>query len=109
MLILPEGMVVVGNDGLYLRVHAQAGARNIGVRGLHGDAVKIAVRAVAESGKANKAIVRFVAKALAMAPRDIAVVSGHSSRSKRLLLKGNHQVVMATLMAWLDAKIAIDE
>ncbi|MDX8413887.1 MAG: DUF167 domain-containing protein [Mariprofundales bacterium] len=108
MLTLPEGMVVVGNDGLYLRVHAQPGARKIGVRGLHGDAVKIAVREVAESGKANKAIALFVAKALGLARCDVTVVSGHTSRAKRLLLRGDDKEVMLAMMAWLDANVHVD-
>jgi len=107
-LTLPEGVVVVGSDGLYLRVHAQPGARKVGVRGLHGDAVKIAVREVAESGKANKAIALFVAKALGLARSDVTVVSGHTSRAKRLLLRGDSTVMMAALLAWLDAKVCDD-
>jgi len=99
-LTLPEGLLVVGNDGIYLRVHAQPGARQVGVRGFHGDAVKIAVREVAESGKANKAIAAFVAKALGLARRDVTVVSGHTSRGKRLLLCGD-AALKTTVMTWL--------
>jgi len=100
-LKFPDGLLVAGNDGVYLRVHAQPGARKVGVRGLHGDAVKIAVREVAENGKANKAIMVFVAKALGMARCDVAVVSGHTSRAKRLLLRGNGVDLETTVMAWL--------
>ncbi|MDX8409255.1 MAG: DUF167 family protein, partial [Mariprofundales bacterium] len=65
--MLPEGVCTIGADGLYLRIHAQPGARKVGLRGLHGDAVKVAVREVAESGKANAAVVALVAKALGQA------------------------------------------
>ncbi len=107
-LTLPEGLLVEGNDGLYLRVHAQPGARKVGVRGLHGDAVKIAVREVAESGKANKAIAAFVAKELGLAKGAVSVVSGHTSRAKRLLLAGGEEL-RATVTAWLAGVVAASD
>jgi len=81
----------VGKGGVYLNIHAQPGARRPQLRGMHGDAVKIAVREAAQDGKANAAIVDFIAGILGCVKRDIEVTSGHTSRRKRLFIHGDAQ------------------
>lgn len=46
----------------------------------------VRVRAVPEHGKANAALCRLVAKALAIAVSDVTIASGRQSRHKRLRL-----------------------
>jgi hypothetical protein len=46
------------------------------------------VSAAPEDGKANRALVRLLAKRLRVAPRDIEIVSGAGSRQKRLRVAG---------------------
>jgi len=90
-----------GKDGLYLNVHAQPGARRAQLRGLHGDAVKIAIGEVAQDGKANKAIVRVIAKAFDLPVADVEISSGMTSRRKRVLLRGNSDTLKQHLELWL--------
>ena len=78
-----------GNGGVYINIHAQPGARREAVCGMHGDALKIAVRQAAQDGKANAAIVDVLAAALNMSRQDIEVSSGQASRRKRLFAKGD--------------------
>jgi len=78
-----------GNGGVYINIHAQPGARREAVCGMHGDALKIAVRQAAQDGKANAAIVDVLAEALNISRQDIEVSSGHASRRKRLFAKGD--------------------
>ena len=82
-------------------MHAQPGAKQAALRGLHGDAVKIAVKEAAQDGKANTAIAAFVAKELGLPKRDIEVASGHTSRSKRLFIRGDTADLHRRLEAWL--------
>ncbi len=96
-----ERAVQQGRDGVYLNIHAQPGARRPSLRGMHGDAVKIAVAEAAQDGKANAAIIAFLAAALAMPKRDIAIVSGHASRRKRVFLRGDCRMLLDRLGAWL--------
>jgi len=91
-----------GKGGLYLNVHAQPGVKRPQLRGMHGDAVKIAVAEAAQDGKANAAIVRFVAGALGIAPAGVEVAAGHTSRRKRLFLHGKQDVLQKKLQDWLD-------
>jgi uncharacterized protein len=50
--------------------------------------LKARVRAVPENGKANDALIRLLAKELAIAPREISVISGMTSRLKQIRLQG---------------------
>ena len=96
-----EALLKAGKGGVYLSVHAQPGAKNSVLRGLHGDAVKIAVKEAAQSGKANRAIESFIAKELGLAKSAISVTSGHGSRSKRLFIEGDVEMLSSKLQEWL--------
>ena len=98
-----SGALSEGKGGLYLNVHAQPGARRPQLRGLHGDALKIAVSEQAQEGKANEAICRFVADGLQLGNSDVELVSGQASRRKRLFLHGDVDELGRRLKAWLDA------
>lgn len=50
--------------------------------------LQASVRAVPEKGKANAALIQRIAKRLKVAPKDIALESGDTSRLKRLRLVG---------------------
>ncbi|MHC4939928.1 MAG: DUF167 domain-containing protein [Planctomycetota bacterium] len=75
-------------DGATLRVRVSPGARRERILGPHGDALKVAVRAPAERGRANKELCRLIADALGLAPRDVEVIRGATARDKVLLLRG---------------------
>jgi uncharacterized protein YggU (UPF0235/DUF167 family) len=47
-----------------------------------GDAWKLRVRSAPERGRANADVVRLLADELGLAPRDVRVVTGHTSRDK---------------------------
>jgi uncharacterized protein (TIGR00251 family) len=51
--------------------------------------LKIRVRAIPSEGAANAALGRVLAKALAVPPRDVEIVSGHASRIKRVKISGD--------------------
>jgi len=75
-------------EGVLLNVHAQPGARRAGVQGERDGALRVAVHAPPEKGKANAAIVAVLADALNLKPAAIALVAGGGSRRKRVLLAG---------------------
>jgi len=91
-----------GKGGLYLNVHAQPGARRAQLRGLHGDAVKIAIGEAAQDGKANKAITRVIAKALNLPVSDVEITSGMTSRRKRVFLRGASAELKQQILVWLN-------
>lgn len=81
-------MITEADGGVYLDVHIQPGARRPGVVGRHGDRLKVAVAAPAEGGKANQAVIRTVAEMLDIPPNRVTLMSGSTSRRKRLFLRG---------------------
>jgi len=97
-----DAAITVGKSGVYINVHAQPGARKPQLRGMHGDAMKIAVREAAQDGKANAAIVNFMAELLGCTRRDIEVASGHTSRQKRLFISGDVQLLTRRLHEIID-------
>src|SRR5262245_53790111 len=55
------------------------------------------VRAAASEGEANVALVRLLARALRVAPRDVTLLAGESARVKRLQIAGSGGALAATL------------
>lgn len=74
-------------EGTRLKVKAVPGASRDRLVGVLGDALKVAVTAAPEKGKANKRILQVLADALGTAARELAVVGGESSRDKWILVR----------------------
>lgn len=74
-------------DALIVSVYAQPGARRTEIQGLHDGALKIRVAAPPMDGRANEELVRFLAEMLRVPVRDVRLISGEKSRSKRFLVE----------------------
>lgn len=72
--------------GWLLAVHAQPGAKRSEVAGLHGDALKVRVAAPPAEGRANDALIAFLADALGVPRNSVTVVKGATSRRKTVLV-----------------------
>ena len=81
-------MIIDANGGIIVHLHVQSSARANRVAGRHGEALKLAVTAPPQAGRANQAVVKLLAELFDIPARQIAIVSGHSARRKRLLAKG---------------------
>jgi uncharacterized protein len=66
-------LFTVSKDSISLRVKAKPGARQDAVLGVHGGELVVAVRAVAEKGRANDEITKVLARHLGV-PRDGVVI-----------------------------------
>ncbi|WP_456386854.1 DUF167 domain-containing protein [Desulfolithobacter sp.] len=76
-------------DGrLLLAVRVQPRASRNQLAGLHDGALKIHLTTPPVDGKANKALVAFLAKLFHLPKSAITVKSGHQSRSKQLVIEG---------------------
>ena len=78
--------------GCTLTVRAQPGAKKTAVIGSYGEgdqaALKIAVHAPPVEGRANEALIEFLAETFHLPKSSIQLLSGKSSRSKHFLIKG---------------------
>jgi len=69
------------------------------VIGEHNGAVKIGVTAAPEGGKANDAVVKLLSKLLDVPKSNIEIISGHSARNKRVVIKGVCKAQIEALIA----------
>ena len=71
-----------------LTLHIQPGAKKTECAGLHGEALKIRLAAPPVDGKANAALIAFLAKACGVSKSAVELLSGDTSRSKRVRVSG---------------------
>ncbi len=74
-------------DGIILRVHLQPRAKKNEIVGIHGDSIKIRLKAPPVDGKANEEARRFLAKVLGIKRQQVILKTGTTSRSKSFLIK----------------------
>jgi uncharacterized protein (TIGR00251 family) len=79
-------------EGVTLAVRAQPGAKKTAITGVYGEGaaaqLKIAVHAPPLEGRANQALIAFLAETLGVAKNAVELKSGGLSRSKVFLLSG---------------------
>ena len=71
-------------DDLVLSIQLQPRASRDEIVGQHGDRLKIRITSPPVDGKANSHLIRYLASEFAVAKSAISLISGNSSRSKRL-------------------------
>lgn len=72
---------------LILTLHVQTGAKHTAVAGLHGNALKIKLAASPVEGKANAALLKFLAKSFDVSLRQITLKHGAKSRHKVVVIR----------------------
>ncbi len=72
-----------GKD-LIIACHLQPRASRDEFSGLHGDSLKIRIKAPPVEGKANVYLIKFLAKQFGVVKRDVTLLSGELSREKRI-------------------------
>jgi uncharacterized protein (TIGR00251 family) len=73
---------------IILKVYLQPRASGNEVVGPYQDGIKVKVTAPPVEGKANDALIRFLAKKLGIPPSHIEILTGHRSRNKVLKISG---------------------
>jgi uncharacterized protein (TIGR00251 family) len=76
-------------DVLTLTLHVQPGAKRTDVAGLHGEALKIRLAAPPIEGRANEALLRFIADAFGVPLRQVELKQGGQSRHKVVAITGS--------------------
>lgn len=74
---------------LTLTLHIQPGAKRSEVAGLHGDALKIRLAAPPIEGRANEALLKFVAELCGVPVRQVELKQGAQSRHKVVAVTGS--------------------
>lgn len=82
-------LTTVKND-LIMSVYVQPRASKNQICGIRGDELKIRITSPPVDGAANKLCREFVADLFNVAKSAVDVISGETSRHKRLRISGNH-------------------
>jgi uncharacterized protein (TIGR00251 family) len=76
-------------DAILLTLHVQPGAKCSEIAGLHGDALKIRLAAPPVEGRANEALLGFLAECFRVPQRNVELKQGAQSRRKRVEVRGS--------------------
>ncbi len=79
-------------EDLILHCHLQPKAARDEISGQHGDSVKIRIAAPPIEGRANTALIKFLAKTFGVAKRDVSIISGELGRTKRVRIHAPGQL-----------------
>jgi uncharacterized protein (TIGR00251 family) len=85
-------------DGVALLLHCQPGAKVSRIVGEHGGRLKISLNAPAQDNKANEVLIGWLADRLHLTRKQIELLSGHTSRQKRVLIRGASLDATRTLL-----------
>ena len=96
---LPDG-------SLLLRLHVQPRAAANELAGLQGDALKLRLTTPPVDGKANKAVIAYLAKFFHLPKSALSIKSGQQSRIKTVAIKGADEQQVRRVLADLLATAA---
>jgi uncharacterized protein (TIGR00251 family) len=88
-------------DGVVLDLSVVPGAKRTEPVGLHDGALRLRLAAPPVDGKANDALVAWLAEELGLARRDVDLLRGSSSRRKQVLLR----TTLAAASTWLSRRL----
>ncbi|PIF02956.1 MAG: YggU family protein [Desulfococcus sp.] len=74
-------------EGLVLRIYVQPRASRNAVAGVHDSRLKLRLAAPPVDGAANKMCLKYLAKLLKRPKSDLEIISGASSRNKRIFCR----------------------
>lgn len=86
-MTLPTWICEVKN-GVEIAIYVQPGAKVTETAGEHDGVLKLRIHAPPVDGKANAAVIAFLALRLGVAKSQIELNSGHKNRRKRLRVSG---------------------
>ncbi len=71
-----------------IAVHVTPGAKEDRLLGWEGEVLRLRLRAAAVEGKANSALIKFLAASLGLRQRDVTIEQGRASRRKLVVIDG---------------------
>ncbi len=91
------------SDGLILTIFVLPKSSKNMTSGVHGDALKIKLTAPPVEGAANKMCLKFLAKFFKVSKSALEIVSGHTSRTKQVLVRLENEKEKKRLQQLLES------
>lgn len=98
-------IITATTTGVRLRIHVQPGASKTEVAGRHGDALRLRVATPPVDGRANDALVRYLAERLGVPRRAVVITTGATSRRKVVDVTGIDVAAATERLLGADASI----
>ena len=76
-----------GRSVVVLELHVQPGSKRTEFAGKHGERIKLRLAAPAHEGRANEALVEFLADYYRVPRKNVTIASGARSRAKRVIIE----------------------
>jgi len=76
------------NEGVIISIHLTPRAKRDAIEGLHGDALKVKIKAPPVDGKANDYLLKFLADKLSVPRAKVNLLRGATNRDKQVLVTG---------------------
>jgi hypothetical protein len=92
----------VRGDGVLLQLSVMPNAKRTEVDGWHDGALRVRLAAPPIDGRANDALVAWLAKSLGVPKRDVEVLRGEASRRKQVAIAVSYDAAAAWLVAVLN-------
>ena len=80
--------IIKTDTGFSILLKVKPNAKRNSIVGCHGNRLKVSVTAPPEDGKANKAVIKLIAKKVDIKPAQVEIISGCASRGKKLHVTG---------------------
>jgi len=81
-------------EDIILKIYLQPKSSKNEIVGPYRDGIKIKLTAPPLEGKANEALIRFLAKELSISPSCIEMLKGHHSREKTLRISNSNSLTL---------------
>ncbi len=101
----PLPCLSVRGNGVLLQLSVMPNAKRTEVDGLHDGALRVRLAAPPIDGRANEALVAWLAKSLGVPKRDVEVLRGESSRRKQVAVAVSHDVAARWLAEVLKTSV----
>lgn len=75
------------SKGTLLQLYIQPGASSNSLAGVHGERLKVKIKAPPRDGEANEGLIGYIAEILSVPKSKIFLIRGESSRQKDLLVE----------------------
>ena len=80
-------------EGITFKIFVQPRSANNMIVGLHENALKLKLTAPPVDNAANKLCLKFLAKSLGVSKSQVQIISGHTSRTKLVLLRSGQSII----------------
>ena len=99
---MPAWFLEKSTTEIILNLHIQPNAKKSAFAGEFGDSLKIRLAAPPVDGKANAALIAFLSQALKIPKSAFEILSGETSRQKRLKIAGDAEKIKNLLLHFLN-------